>query len=86
MSQPRSTHNQHYVYSCNWKEVVLAVPSPPSHVKGTGLPAVTEVGGRVVKPSFLVCATAATARDAQIKRDFAKYMLMVLGFGKRINV
>jgi len=41
------------------------------------LPAVTEVGS-VVKASFVVCATAATAKDAPTRRAFAKYILTLL--------
>lgn len=57
--------------------IVLTVPSPPAHFNSVGLPAVTEVGS-VVKASFVVCATAATAKDAPTRRAFAKYMLTVL--------
>ena len=57
--------------------VVQTVPSPPAQFKVVGLPAVTEVGS-VVKASFDVCATAATAKEAPTSRAFARYMLTVL--------
>ncbi len=55
----------------------LTVPSPPVHFSSVELPAVTEVGS-VVKASFVVCATAATAKDAPTRRAFAKYILTLL--------
>lgn len=57
------------------RRVKPTVPSPPAQFKVVGLPAVTEVG-RVVKISLLVCATAATANEAQTTRALVKYILM----------